>query len=116
MDVGSAVGLESETGQRGDAYAGGDEGLHDDHVVAEGGDAWGEAFSPAHGGQLVLAPFAAADPGGVAMVRDAVVGSLADEIDRVVADVDEAESFFLDRGVGVAEDERDVDLAVPQHL
>ncbi|GAA3264794.1 hypothetical protein GCM10020216_109380 [Nonomuraea helvata] len=52
------------------------------------------------------------------MVRDAVVGSPAYEIDRVVADVDEAESpvLFLDRGAGVPEDECDVDLAAPQHL
>jgi hypothetical protein len=28
------VGLEREAGQGGDAYASGDEGLHDDHVVA----------------------------------------------------------------------------------
>ena len=50
------------------------------------------------------------------MVRDAVVGSLADEIDRVVADVGEAEPLFLGRRVGVSEDEGDVDLAVTQHL
>jgi hypothetical protein len=30
--------------------------------------------------------------------------------------VDEVEPFFLDRGVGIPEDERDVDLAVAQHL
>jgi hypothetical protein len=46
------------------------------------------------------------------MVREAVVGSLADEVDRVVADVEEAESLVLDWSVGVSEDECDVDLAV----
>jgi hypothetical protein len=50
------------------------------------------------------------------MVREAVVGSLADEVDRVVADVEEAESLVLDWSVGVSEDECDVDLAVSQHL
>lgn len=40
------------------------------------------------GEQLRLAPMAAADPGGVAMVREAVIGSLANEVDRVVADVE----------------------------
>jgi hypothetical protein len=50
------------------------------------------------------------------MVREAVVRSPADEVDRVVTDVDEAESVLLGRGVGVAENECDVDLAVPQHL
>ena len=50
------------------------------------------------------------------MVREAVVGSLADEVDRVVTDVDEAEPVLLDGSVGVTEDEGDVDLAVPQHL
>jgi hypothetical protein len=35
VDVGSAMGLERKAGQGGDAYAGGDQGLHDDHVVAE---------------------------------------------------------------------------------
>jgi hypothetical protein len=71
---------------------------------------------PAHGVQLVLAPVATADPRGVAVVREAVVRSPADEVDRVVTDVDEAESPLLDWSVGVAEDEGDVDLAVPQHL
>jgi hypothetical protein len=52
----------------------------------------GEPCSPAHGEQLRLAPIATADPGGVAMVREAVVGSLADEVDRVVADVEEADA------------------------
>jgi hypothetical protein len=109
VDVGSAVGSQREAGQGGDAGAGGDEGLDDDHIVADGGDAWGEACLPAHGGQLVLASFAAADPGGVAMVRDAVVGSLAYQVDRVVDYVDQWEAFFLGRGVGVPEDECDVD-------
>jgi hypothetical protein len=59
---------------------------------------------------------AGADPGRVAMVRDAVVRSLAHEVDRVVGDVDQAKSLFLDRVVGVAVDECDVDLAVSQHL
>jgi hypothetical protein len=31
------------------------------------------------------------------MVREAVVGSPADEVDRVVADVEEAESLVLER-------------------
>ncbi|GAA3264793.1 hypothetical protein GCM10020216_109370 [Nonomuraea helvata] len=35
VNVGSAVGLQREAGQGGDAFACGDEGLHDDHVVAE---------------------------------------------------------------------------------
>jgi hypothetical protein len=35
VDVGSAMGLECKAGQGGDAYAVGDQGLHDDHVVAE---------------------------------------------------------------------------------
>jgi hypothetical protein len=35
VDVASAMGLERKAGQGGDAYAGGDQGLHDDHVVAE---------------------------------------------------------------------------------
>jgi hypothetical protein len=42
--------------------------------------------------RLRLAPVATADPGGVAIVREAVVGSLADEADRVVADVEEADA------------------------
>ena len=50
------------------------------------------------------------------MVREVVVGSLADEVDGVVADLEEAESLVLDRSAGVSEDERDVDLAVSQHL
>lgn len=56
--------------------------------LSERRDAGGEAFSPTRGEQLRLAPMAAADPGGVAMVREAVIGSLADEVDRVVADVE----------------------------
>ncbi len=47
------------------------------------------------------------------MVGDAVIGLPADQVDRVVADVDEAEPLLLRRGVGVAEDERHVDLAGP---
>jgi hypothetical protein len=109
-----AVGLQRKSGQGRDAYAGGDEGLHDDHVVAGGCDAWRESFLPTHGDQLVPAPLATADPGGVAMVRDAVVGSLDHEVDRVVGDVDQAKSFFLYRVVGVAVAECDVDLAVSQ--
>jgi hypothetical protein len=35
VDVGSATGLEPKAGQGCDADAGGDQGLHDDHVVAE---------------------------------------------------------------------------------
>jgi hypothetical protein len=35
------------------------------------------------------------------MVCEAVVGSPADQVDRVVAEVQEAESLVLDRGVGV---------------
>ena len=35
VDVGSAMGLEREAGQGRDAHPGGDEGLYDDHVVAE---------------------------------------------------------------------------------
>jgi hypothetical protein len=34
VDVGSATGFKREAGQGRDADAGGDEGLHDDHVVA----------------------------------------------------------------------------------
>lgn len=51
---------------------------------------------PAHGVQFVLAPFATVDPGGVAVVGEAVAGTLADEVDRIVAEVLEAESFLLD--------------------
>jgi hypothetical protein len=36
--------------------------------------------------------------------------------DRIVTDVAEAESRVVERRVGVPEDERDVDLAVPQHM
>ena len=53
-----------------------------------------------HAVQLVLAPVATADPGRVAVVREAVVGSLADEVDRVVVDVEEAESLWLVLGAG----------------
>jgi hypothetical protein len=35
VDVGSAVGLERKPGQDCHADAGGEDGLHDDHVVAE---------------------------------------------------------------------------------
>ncbi len=50
------------------------------------------------------------------MVREGVVGLPAEEVDRVVADVEEAEGVVLGRSVGVAEDEGDVDLAVTQQL
>jgi hypothetical protein len=50
------------------------------------------------------------------VVRDAVVGSLAHEVDRVVGHVDQAKSLVLDRVLGVAVDECDVDLAVSQRL
>ena len=70
----------------------------------------------AHVDQLDSAQLAAADPGRVAMVREAVVGSLAHEVDRLGGDVDQAKSVFLERAVGVALDECDVDLAVSQHV
>src|SRR5258708_33303652 len=50
--------------------------------------------------RLCLPRVATADPGGVAVVRQAVVGSLADEVDRVVVDVEEAESLWLVLGAG----------------
>jgi hypothetical protein len=51
----------------------------------------GEAFSPAHGEQSRLAPIATADPGGVAMVREAVVGSLAEVMDLLQTQPDAKE-------------------------
>jgi hypothetical protein len=53
VDVASAVGPERESGLCRHADPGGDEGLHDDDVVACGCNAWGETFLPTHGDQLV---------------------------------------------------------------
>ena len=66
--------------------------------------------------EFFLAAFAAADPGGVAVVREGVVGALADQVDRVLADVNQAKRVVLGRRIGVPEDEGDVDVAVPEHL
>ena len=90
VHVRPVVGLEREAGLGGHADAGGDEGLHDDDVVAVRGDARGEALALARGAQLGLAPVAPRDPGGVAMVREPVVGAPAEQVERVVADVQPA--------------------------
>jgi len=42
--------------------------------------------------------------------------SPADEVDRIVAEVEETKFLVLDRSVGVLDDESDVDLAVSQRL
>jgi hypothetical protein len=70
---------------------------------------------PAHGGQLVPASLASADPGGVAVVGDGSSGPVGDQVDRVVEQVDQPQPFLLARGVGVPEDQRDVDLRRAQH-
>jgi hypothetical protein len=49
FNVRVVVGSERKPGQDRDAFAGGDEGFHDNHVVAEEPDAWSEAFFPTHG-------------------------------------------------------------------
>jgi hypothetical protein len=64
-----------------------------------------ESCSPTHGEQLLPTPLATADPGGVPMVRDAVAGSPAHEVDAVLAYVDQAKTFLLDRIVVVPVDE-----------
>jgi hypothetical protein len=108
------VGSDRKPGQDRDAFAGGHEGLHDNRVVAEERDAWSEALLLTHGEQLLPAPLATADPGGVTMVRKAVVGSLAHKVDRVVEDVDKAKSLLVVSVVLMAIDEGDIDLTMSQ--
>jgi hypothetical protein len=50
------------------------------------------------------------------MVRKAVVGSPAHEVERIVDDVDKAKSLLLVSVVRVAIDEGDIDLALSQGL
>jgi hypothetical protein len=109
------MSLECKSRQGCDALSGGDEGLNDDHVIAEEPDARGEVFLLTHGEQLVSASLATADPSGVAMVHKAIVGSPAHEVDRIVDDVAQAKPFFLVGVFGVAVDEGDIDLALSQH-
>jgi transposase len=54
------VGLQRKSGQDRHAYAGGDEGLHDDHVVAGGSEVLARAVVPALLAQPGVGPVAGA--------------------------------------------------------
>ena len=65
------------------------------------------------GGSTALA---AANPGGVTVVLETLMGLVADEVEGVVQQVGESESFLLLRSAGVPEDQGDVDVSRTQHL
>ena len=100
----------------GDTHSGGHQRLDDDRVVAGVGDAWREAGALACRDRGGSTAFAAADPGGVTVVLETLIGLVTDEVEGVVQQVGESESFLLERSVGVPEDQGDVDVSGTQHL
>ena len=50
------------------------------------------------------------------MIGEGIVGLQADQVDRVVGDVDQAYAVVLDRFLGEAEHQRDIHVAVLEHL
>ncbi len=65
---------------------------------------------------VVTTAFAAANPGGVTVVLETLMGLVTDEVEGVVQQVGKSESFLLQRSVGVPEDQGDVDVSGTQQL
>jgi hypothetical protein len=59
---------------------------------------------------------ATANPGGVTVVFETLIGSVTYKVEGVVQQVGESEFFLLERRVGVPEDQGDVDASGTQHL
>jgi hypothetical protein len=117
----SAVRVQGKAGEDGDTHpahvrkscvaTGGDQDSHDDHVIADECDAWGEARPLTRGDQVGLAALETADPRGLAVVGDAVRGPATDERTGSSATLTRRNPSSSS-GVGVAEDQRDIDLAL----
>jgi hypothetical protein len=96
--------------------AGGDQGLHHDHVVGRVADLRLVALVGAERKQVAAAPVAAGDPGGVAKRGQSGSAVWGQQVDRVVEQVVQVDAVGLGLGLVIAEDDRDVDLAGAQQL
>jgi hypothetical protein len=100
----------------GDAHAGGNEGLHEHHVVGGVGDVRSEAGASAILEQMGAAALAAGDPRGIAMVGQSSGTVVGEQVGRVAEQVDEPDVVVLGRRLVVAEDQGDVDVPGSQQL